>query len=156
CELNTMLLGGAVGPDGPVARALLLDVLVDDAAHEQLVQRTLEGHAMHVANLESSHVAAHLSGELVLGGGPRLEWIVVSDESGVALASSAMEFPPAVFHADHVVVRLVGGNLSADFREPRRAFHVAIGPQLGRRGWGRPAARGEDRHAGDRQESLKC
>src|SRR3954464_639090 len=85
CELKTMLLAGAVRPDGPVARALLLDMLVDDAAHIELVERGLERHAMHIANLEPVHVAANFSRVLVLRGGTRLQGVVMSHEDVLAL-----------------------------------------------------------------------
>src|ERR1700678_600871 len=101
CELKTMSFGGAIRPDGEVARTRLVGVSINDAAREAFVERSRQCHAMNVADLKMVDITPHLTGELVLGGGSRFQRIVLPNED-VTVCVAAVDPQHAVFHHKNI------------------------------------------------------
>src|SRR5437867_4116138 len=79
------------GPDRPVARTFVIEVLVDDASHPLLVEGHLECDAVDVAGAELLDVAANFAGVLVFRFSARLQRIILADENGVTANSSPVD-----------------------------------------------------------------
>jgi hypothetical protein len=56
--VNTKLFLPRVGPHGPITHAGLVEVLVDDAAHPELIERRVEGQAVNIARAEGGYMPA--------------------------------------------------------------------------------------------------
>src|SRR5262245_41281486 len=124
-NLATKLFLDSVGPEGPIADALLAEILVNDSTHPVLVQRPLQRHAMSIARLERSEVPAHFARDFVLRGRSRLERVVVTNENFLGIDVASMDLQHLVLQNVSIVVKIVGGKLSGDLNESCRHFSPA-------------------------------
>src|SRR5947199_5453215 len=86
-----------IGPDRPEDRTRLLpEILIDDTAHEVVIERDLQGHAVDLPGAERLEVAADVLDAPIGRLGPGLDGVVVADVDRLAVHLASMDLEDLV------------------------------------------------------------
>src|SRR4051794_37665322 len=121
-EVKTRSVRSGVRPDRPVTCPANREVLIDDAAHPEMIQRSFEGHSMDVTGSERCHMASDLAGNVILHLIARFERVVLRDENLTVGHAAAVRLQDLVLEDIRIVIEIVRWKWSRDLDEFGRDF----------------------------------